>query len=102
MTFINREGEKLRFTGIIRKVDKLGRIVIPIEIRRSLDIHVKDPLEIHVDNDKIILQKYEDHLTCDITGKTSNDNLTLADGKITLDREAAKSLLQEIQETLNE
>lgn len=48
----------MKSTGVVRKVDELGRIVLPIELRKSLDINVKDPLEIFVDNDRIVLQKY--------------------------------------------
>lgn len=48
----------MKATGIVRKVDELGRIVIPIELRRTLDIEIKDPLEIFVDGDRIILKKY--------------------------------------------
>lgn len=48
----------MKSTGIVRKVDELGRIVIPIELRRTLDIGIKDSLEIYVDNDQIILKKY--------------------------------------------
>jgi len=43
--------------GIVRSVDDLGRVVIPMELRRSLGIKVKDPISIHVDGDKIILAK---------------------------------------------
>ena len=49
----------MKSTGIVRKVDELGRIVLPIEIRRTLDIEVKDALEIYVDGAQIILKKYE-------------------------------------------
>ncbi len=49
----------MKSTGIVRKVDELGRVVIPIELRRTLDIAEKDSLEIYVDGDKIILRKYE-------------------------------------------
>ena len=49
----------MKSTGIIREVDKLGRIVLPIELRRVLDIAEKDELEIYMENDRIILQKYE-------------------------------------------
>lgn len=48
----------MKSTGIVRKLDTLGRVVIPIELRRTLDIKVKDPLEIFVDDDKIILKKF--------------------------------------------
>lgn len=49
----------MKSTGIVRKVDELGRIVLPIELRRTLDIEVKDSLEIYVDGSQIILKKYE-------------------------------------------
>lgn len=50
----------MKSTGIVRKVDELGRIVLPKELRVTLNIHEKDPLEIFVDEDnRIVLQKYE-------------------------------------------
>jgi len=49
----------MKSTGIVRKVDELGRIVLPIELRRTLDIAEKDSLEIYVDEDTIILRKYQ-------------------------------------------
>ncbi|MFZ3100816.1 MAG: AbrB/MazE/SpoVT family DNA-binding domain-containing protein [Desulfitobacteriaceae bacterium] len=49
----------MKSTGIVRKVDELGRVVLPIELRRTLGIAEKDALEIYVDQEKIILKKYE-------------------------------------------
>ena len=49
----------MKSTGVVRRVDELGRIVIPIELRRTMGIDEKDALEIYVDNEKIILKKYE-------------------------------------------
>ena len=50
----------MKFTGIVRKVDELGRIVLPKELRVTLNIKEKDPLEIYVDDDgRIVLKKYE-------------------------------------------
>jgi transcriptional pleiotropic regulator of transition state genes len=49
----------MKSTGIVRKVDELGRIVIPIELRRTLDINIKDSLEIFVDGSYVVLKKYE-------------------------------------------
>ena len=49
----------MKATGIVRKVDVLGRIVLPIELRKSLDIEKEDPIEIYVDGDFILLKKYE-------------------------------------------
>ena len=49
----------MKSTGIVRRVDELGRIVLPIELRRSLNINQRDTLEIFVDDERIILKKYE-------------------------------------------
>ena len=46
-------------TGIVRKVDELGRIVLPIELRRTLNIAEKDAMEIFVDGSAVVLRKYE-------------------------------------------
>ncbi len=48
----------VKSTGIVRKVDELGRIVLPIELRRTLDIAERDPLEIYVEGSSIVLKKY--------------------------------------------
>jgi transcriptional pleiotropic regulator of transition state genes len=57
--FVGKEDAIMKSTGIVRKVDELGRIVLPIELRRTLGISEKDSLEIFVDNAQIILKKYE-------------------------------------------
>lgn len=49
----------MKSTGVVRKVDELGRIVLPKELRTILNINEKDSIEIFTDNDKIILQKYQ-------------------------------------------
>ena len=49
----------MKSTGIVRKVDELGRVVIPIEIRNKFHIAEKDPIEIYVDGSSIVLKKYE-------------------------------------------
>ncbi|MCR2823365.1 AbrB/MazE/SpoVT family DNA-binding domain-containing protein [Lederbergia panacisoli] len=87
----------MKSTGIVRKVDELGRVVIPIELRRTLGIGEKDALEIYVDDDKIILKKYKPSMTCHITGNVSEDNVVLAGGKLVLSREGADELINEIQ-----
>lgn len=48
----------MKSTGVVRRVDELGRIVVPIELRRTLDIAEKDSLEIYVDGEQVILKKY--------------------------------------------
>ena len=49
----------MKSTGIVRRVDELGRIVLPIELRRTLDIAERDELEIYLDDDKVVLKRYE-------------------------------------------
>lgn len=60
----------MKSTGIIRKVDELGRIVLPIELRRTMDIAERDELEIFIENDRVILQKYEP--TCIFCGSSQS------------------------------
>ena len=50
---------KIKSTGIVRKVDELGRIVLPIELRRTLDLGEKDAVEIYVEGTSIVLKKYQ-------------------------------------------
>lgn len=69
----------MKSTGIVRKVDELGRIVIPIELRRNLGIEIRDSLEIFVDKDQIILKKYEP--SCIFCGQ-AKDVETYKDKKI--------------------
>ncbi len=90
----------MKSTGIVRKVDELGRVVIPIELRRTLGIAEKDALEIYVDDDKIILKKYMPNMTCAVTGEVSDENMRLVGGKLILSPEGAESLLKEIQNNL--
>ncbi len=58
----------MKSTGIVRKVDELGRIVLPVELRRTMDIAEKDALEIYVDGNSIVLRKYRPScIFCDST-----------------------------------
>lgn len=79
----------MKSTGIVRKVDELGRVVIPIELRRTLGIGEKDALEIFVDGEKIVLKKYEP--ACIFTGDA--ENLIFYRGKM-ISQEAVKELIE--------
>ena len=68
----------MKCIGIVRKIDELGRIVLPIELRNKMDINTKDSVEIFVDNDKIILKKYQP--CCVFCGNA--DNVTMFKGKL--------------------
>ncbi|CAI8821060.1 Transition state regulatory protein AbrB [Bacillus sp. IT-79MI2] len=90
----------MKSTGVTRKLDPLGRIVIPMELRRTLEIEKKTPLEIYVEGEKIILKKYEAKGACVITGEVSDKNITLADGKITLSLAGAEVIIEQLQKNL--
>lgn len=63
----------MKSTGIVRKVDELGRIVLPIELRRTLGIAERDPLEIYVDGTSIVLKKFQDSCVfCDSSADVVN------------------------------
>lgn len=60
----------MKSTGIVRKLDELGRVVLPIELRRTMDLNIHDTVEIFVEDDKIILKKY--HPACIFCGDARN------------------------------
>ena len=67
----------MKSTGIVRKVDELGRIVLPMEIRKTMGIKEKDPIEIFIDDERIILSKYNPACTfC-----SNVDNIVYFQGK---------------------
>jgi len=68
----------MKSTGIVRRIDELGRIVLPIEIRNTLDIKHRDAVEIFINDNQIILQKYEP--TCLFCG--GDQDITYFKGKL--------------------
>ena len=76
----------MKATGIIRRVDELGRVVLPIELRNKFGITEKDPLEIYVDGSAIVLKKYES--SCIFCG--SSKKLTSYEDKLICDKCAEK------------
>lgn len=60
----------MKSTGIVRKVDELGRIVLPIELRRTMDIAERDELEIFIENERVVLRKLE--RSCTFCGSKQN------------------------------
>lgn len=90
----------MKSTGVVRKVDELGRIVLPRELRNNLDIEAKTPIEIFVDGEKIVLQKYQPDGICMVTGEVSERNFVLANGKIIVSSEGADYLMKELQQYL--
>ncbi|MBR7796639.1 AbrB/MazE/SpoVT family DNA-binding domain-containing protein [Agaribacter marinus] len=90
----------MKSTRVLRKVDNWGKIVVPSVFRDELNIKAKDLLEIFVDGDKIIFRKFVSSNVCMITGKVSENNIILANGKIILNQEILKDLIQEIEEEI--
>ncbi|NRD78282.1 transition state regulator Abh [Bacillus sp. BRMEA1] len=86
----------MKSTGIVRKVDELGRIVVPIELRRTLDIDLRDPVEIFVDGEQVILKKYSPNMACMLTGEVTDENKAYFDGKLILSPKGAEILVKEI------
>ncbi|ATH95571.1 hypothetical protein ACH95_04950 [Bacillus glycinifermentans] len=76
-------------------MDDLGRIVLPKRIRKALKINEQDSIEIFVEDEKIILQKYSEGRACFVTGRVSDQNKVLSGG-IVLSPEGARTLLQDL------
>ncbi|KZE03972.1 AbrB/MazE/SpoVT family DNA-binding domain-containing protein [Bacillus mycoides] len=92
----------MKATGITRKVDALGRIVLPKELRDVLGIDINKKMEIYVKEDAIILKKYEPYGTCIVTGEVSKRNVSLVNGKFNLSPEGAKQLAKELEQLFAE
>lgn len=90
----------MKSTGIVRRIDELGRIVVPKELRKTFGIKEKDPIEIFVDEERIILKKYTNDMACLLTGEIRDDNLVLGNGKLVLSRQAAEEIHDEIEKSL--
>jgi len=90
----------MKSTGIVRKVDELGRVVIPIELRRVFDIKERDPLEIFVDGEKIILQKFKSEQACIITGEVTPYNQTFGNGLV-LSPKGMDILMRELERVMS-
>ncbi|MGI8382536.1 AbrB/MazE/SpoVT family DNA-binding domain-containing protein [Priestia megaterium] len=86
----------MKSTGIVRNVDGLGRVVIPVELRKVLNIKEKDPVEIFVDGYQIILKKYTPYNECIITGEITPQNKEYAKGLV-LSPRGAEMLRTEIE-----
>ena len=69
----------MKSTGVVRKLDELGRITLPIELRRTLGVAERDTLEVFVEEDKIILKKYA---PCDIFTGSMEDLVDYHDKKV--------------------
>ncbi|PES44463.1 MULTISPECIES: AbrB/MazE/SpoVT family DNA-binding domain-containing protein [Bacillus cereus group] len=87
----------MKNTGVSRKVDELGRVVIPVELRRTLGIAEGTALGFHVEGENIVLRKHEK--SCFVTGKVSESNIELLNGRMFLSKEGATELLDILEKS---
>ncbi|MDO8159603.1 AbrB/MazE/SpoVT family DNA-binding domain-containing protein [Bacillus toyonensis] len=88
----------MKNTGVARKVDELGRVVIPVKLRRTLGIAEGTALGFHVEGENIVLRKHEK--SCLVTGKVSESNIELLDGRMFLSKEGANELLDILERSV--
>lgn len=88
----------MKNTGVARKVDELGRVVIPVELRRTLGIAEGTALNFHVDGENIVLRKHEK--SCFVTGEVSESNMELLDGRMFLSKAGANELLNTLEKSV--
>lgn len=81
-----------------RHIDRIGRIVIPKEIRDMTGIDIKDDVKIYLEDDHIVIKKAKEQNRCMITGEVSRDNLILSDGKVVLSKKAAQELMRILED----
>ncbi|QNK87729.1 AbrB/MazE/SpoVT family DNA-binding domain-containing protein [Sporosarcina sp. resist] len=86
----------MKSVGITRKLDNLGRLVIPKELRKTMKIDVGTPIEIFVEDDLIILHKYSPNRACLVTGDILPDNIEYQGG-IILSPKGAELLVEQIK-----
>ncbi|MEK4835955.1 AbrB/MazE/SpoVT family DNA-binding domain-containing protein [Bacillus sp. FSL L8-0152] len=87
----------MKNTGVARKVDELGRVVIPVELRRILGIAEGTALGFHVEGENIVLRKHDK--SCFVTGQVSESNIELLDGRMFLSKEGATELLDILEKS---
>lgn len=87
----------MKSTGVVRKLDQLGRLVLPKELRNVLNMNEGDPIEIFVDNEYVLLKKYNPTGACAVTGDITAENKEYAPGLV-LSPAGAKILLGKLNE----
>lgn len=88
----------MKNTGVARKLDELGRVVIPVELRRTLGIAEGTALNFHVDGENIVLRKHEK--SCFVTGEVSESNMELLGGRMFLSKAGANELLNALEKSV--
>ncbi|MFJ5964552.1 MULTISPECIES: AbrB/MazE/SpoVT family DNA-binding domain-containing protein [unclassified Bacillus (in: firmicutes)] len=90
----------MKRTGIVRRIDSLGRIVLPSEMRKVLNIKEEQLLEIFIEGETIMLKKYDADKSCLLTGQVTKQNKSYGNGNVILSPEGAERLLVELKQLL--
>ncbi|MES1051794.1 AbrB/MazE/SpoVT family DNA-binding domain-containing protein [Bacillus thuringiensis] len=88
----------MKNTGVTRKVDELGRVVIPVELRRTLGFAEGTALDFHVDGENVVLRKQDK--SCFVTGEVSESNIELLGGRMFLSKAGANELLDALEKSV--
>ncbi len=99
---ITKEEMSLKRTGMVRQIDSLGRIVLPSEMRKVLNIKEEQLLEIFIEDQTIMLKKYDADKSCLLTGQVTKYNKSYGNGSVMLSPEGAERLLEELKQLLKE
>ncbi len=97
-----KEAMSLKRTGMVRHIDSLGRIVLPSEMRKVLNIKEEQLLEIFIEDQTIMLKKYDADKSCLLTGQITKYNKSYGNGNVVLSPEGAERLLVELKQLLKE
>ncbi|MFB7138508.1 MULTISPECIES: AbrB/MazE/SpoVT family DNA-binding domain-containing protein [unclassified Bacillus (in: firmicutes)] len=98
MIILTKYDETSGLSGIVRRLDDLGRIVLPKELRNMLNLNKYEPFEVFVDEDKIILKQFVASNACMVTGVVDENNFSFDSGKIIVSKNGAEILIKELQE----
>ncbi|PGS54262.1 AbrB family transcriptional regulator [Bacillus sp. AFS041924] len=98
MIILTKYDETSGLSGIVRRLDDLGRIVLPKELRKMLNLNKYEPFEVFIDNQKIILKQFVAGNACMITGVIDENNFSFESGKIVVSKNGAEILIRELQE----
>ncbi len=102
LIIITKYDDELGQSGIVRKIDELGRVVLPNEIRKTFKLQTNESLEIFIDEKRIILRKYCSDKACMITGVIDDKNFIFENGKFVLSKEGANILIKELHKYVDQ
>lgn len=102
LIILTKYDDLLGKSGIVRKVDELGRVVLPKELRKTFNLQKNKPLEFFIDEKRIILKQFDSDKTCMITGIIDDKNFVFENGKLVLSKDGANILIQELHKYISQ